>query len=67
MASAGVGEGRSVAVGADATTVDVVEASGVDRGVITGKRCLSGAQADEKTSKKQMYKPLYLTMWLYLA
>jgi hypothetical protein len=67
MASAGVGEGRSVAVGEDATTVDVAGVSGVDLGVVTGKRCLSGAQAEERTRKKQIYKPLYLIMWLYFT
>ena len=60
MASAGVGEGRSVALGEETTTVDVAGVSGVDRGVVTGKRCLSGAQAQERTMKKQMHKPLYL-------
>lgn len=47
-------------------TVDVAGVSGVDRGVVTGKRCLSGAQAEESTSKKQIHKPLYLT-WLFIT
>jgi hypothetical protein len=54
MLSAGVGVGSTAAVGEDATMVDVAEASGVDRGVVTGKRCLSGAQAEERTRKKQI-------------
>ena len=62
MASAGVGVGNSVAVGEDTTTVDVAGVSRVAQGVVTGKRCLSGAQAEERTRKKQMYKPLYLIM-----
>ena len=68
MASAGVGVGSSVAVGEDTMTVDVAVVSGVDRGVVTGKRCLSGAQAEERTSKKQMHKPLCLYLvWLVIT
>jgi hypothetical protein len=49
-------------------TVDVTGDSGVDRGVVTGKRWLSGAQAEESTSKKQMHKPVCLyRAWLVIT
>lgn len=54
-------------MGRGVVRVDVGVLSGVDRGVVTGKRCIEGVQAERRTRTKQVATPHRRSAGLYLA